>query len=201
MQSKNVLSLSLLLAIVMAATIRACPTPSCKRTTNCELFDHLSNTSRSAPADIITTVTLGDIVNPAFTTDIPGFLDFIFNRLDYGLDKVGNFTQDCLLDNPPEEQCKYKIITVSRSHNMTCDFEYNCDYNRNRIPQYIWKANCLPAATGMRSVPVYYKVPVLEMRDNEGDCDPFAAGASMRGWTWRQLEVPVACTCMDTNSA
>ncbi len=198
---KKLVSTSMLLLAAMAGLVLTCPTPSCDRTSSCELYDHISNNSL-AVANIVTTVTLGEIINPAVRTSTHhagGFTSFR-KEIDYVLrqESVGNATaQDCLLDSPPEEQCSHKIVAFSVP-GLKCGFEYHCDYNRNRIPQYIWRAECLPTVSGVEAIPVYYKVPVLEMRDNIQDCNPFGEGANFGGWMWTQLEVPVACTCRDS---
>lgn len=195
----SILSTSLLLLLTVTGLVTACPTPSCDPMTSCELYEHTTN-NNLAVANIVTTVTLGEIINsPTRQSTFTGFTDFSSN-IDYVLkqERIGNVTQqDCRLDNPPEEQCSHKIVAQSLP-GLKCGFEYHCDYNRNRIPQYIWRAECLPTDDGVESIPVYYKVPVLEMSENSRECNPFGAGANMGGWIWRQLEVPVACTCKDS---
>ena len=66
-------------------------------------------------------------------------------------------------------------------HLLACPWKYQCDYDQNRIPQYLWIAHCNQTT----SVTVNYPVPVLERES----CN------SLSPWTLVMKDVAVACTC------
>ena len=65
--------------------------------------------------------------------------------------------------------------------NLQCLWTYQCDYDQNRIPQYLWRADCDNAT----SETVYYPVPVLKRES----CN------STSQWELIIEKVPVACAC------
>ena len=202
MESRNTLlySASAALLLLLATCAQTCPMPGCKTTTSCELKNYLS-TNHNISTEVRASVRLDGILNQPFADNSynRAFTDFGAISLSYRLKEVpvGNETQPCHLDNPAGERCAYKLVAKP---GFQCGFEYHCDFNRNRIPQYIWRAECLPPPPGLISVPVYYKVPVLELNSNPDSCNPFDKSTYQGGWTWRQLSVPVACTCRNTTS-
>jgi len=174
-------------AIVLLSGIyvRACPLPSCANVTNCEVNDYLTTFS-GARVRLDTVVKLSDVINPAFSTDtLSGFLPF--SQPDYNLIEQPIAPDSCQLDN--QQQCGFKVTAVETQ----CGFEYQCDYDRNRVPQHLWRAVCTHAPPGLRSIPIYYKLPIMELTGNEPNCNPFTN--SLGTWTWRTIEFPVACTC------
>ena len=104
-------------------------------------------------------------------------------------------------------------LTYSRSYDRLygtplCSWNYTCDYNRNRIPQYLWQADCsrsspppelTTSATAdcecprYECTPVFYKIPLLTLETNTRNCDPFSLQDAV--WSWSLEEVPVACSC------
>ena len=62
-----------------------------------------------------------------------------------------------------------------------CSWDYQCDYDQNRLPLYIWRASC-----SSESQTIYYPVPVLKRRDA---CNP------QQTWQLVMEKVPVGCKC------
>lgn len=183
-----------------------CPTPGCTATSNCETVDYLNRQQQQT--NISVSFEPYQIINPAFSssTTLNGFNRFEtthasdFNRdhiIDLIAESARNSTQSCLLDNQAGQQCKYKLVAKRYPAALHCGWEYHCDYEKNRIPQYIWKAQCTATSQeNIQSIPVYYKIPILELsrESNPEDCNPFER-SDIGVWKWKQLEVPVACTC------
>ena len=183
----------------------ACPIPECAATSNCETIDYLNRQQQQT--NISVSFEPRQIINPAFSTStLNGFNLFDITKADdfntnhiIELEPVGNSTESCLLDNQAGQQCQYKLVTSRASDvpALHCGWEYHCDYQKNRIPQYIWRAECTATSQeNIQSIPVYYKIPILELSEesNLGKCNPFERSDS-GVWKWKQLEVPVACTC------
>ena len=94
-----------------------------------------------------------------------------------------------------------------------CPWEYKCDYDPRRIPQVMWQADCSHYSTWQCSCsdgaddctgcipinkeckPVYYPIPILY--DSISSCNPFCAPGQ---WSWRQMQVSVACVCSDESA-
>ena len=69
----------------------------------------------------------------------------------------------------------------SGARDLACPWTFQCDYNQNRIPQYLWRAEC----NATTAIAVNYRVPVLKRES----CN------SLSPWKLVMEEVPVACTC------
>lgn len=201
---------SLAFACQLLMTAVACPTPAgCASTTNCATIDYLNNLQ--TPPEISASLNPQQIINPAISTSsLNGFNTFkTFSEDDFNQDHeieledelITSSNASCLLDNQQGEQCKYKLI-ATRSDPLLCGWEYYCDYKKNRVPQYIWRAQCIPSRQpNTQSIPVYYKIPILELQEssNPGNCNPFE-NSNQGVWEWKQLEVAVACTCAPSPS-
>lgn len=90
-----------------------------------------------------------------------------------------------------------------------CSWNYTSDYNRNRIPQYLWHADCSHSSpppelvtraredcrnrTEYKCTSVYYKIPVLTLDSNTQNCNPFSIQDAI--WSWKLEEIPVSCAC------
>lgn len=203
MESYNTSILSLFLLLLHTVSSTACPTPLCDRTTNCELFDYISDNYEEKVDLMVSIPELNRIYNPSarimpFQQGFMNFDEAIQLSYDLVEKHIGNLTDDCLHDNQGE-QCSHKIVARplpnADAANLSCGFEYLCDYDRNRIPQLIWKAQCLPTQNGIKSFPIYYKLPILKLSGNNGGCNPFSDRMYLEAWDWTQIEVPVACTC------
>ena len=71
----------------------------------------------------------------------------------------------------------------------SCPLKYNCDYDPQRIPQYLYHAECLETLNHSRLV--YYPIPVL--KTVEPSCD--ALHSTNTTWRWEMQVIPVACVC------
>ena len=81
----------------------------------------------------------------------------------------------------------------SISNTALCGWDYYCDYNANRFPNYLFKARCKTSrcngdcnrgnSNHNRCQSHGIHVNVLEMR---GNCEK---------WVWGQELLPIACTC------
>ena len=81
----------------------------------------------------------------------------------------------------------------SISNTALCGWDYYCDYNANRYPNYLFKAKCKTSrcngdcsqgnGSHNRCQSHGIHVTVLEMR---GNCEE---------WVWGQELLPIACTC------
>ena len=94
--------------------------------------------------------------------------DFEEDRLD------GVTGEACYLTNA-DTGCT-EFLKVNKAWN------YICDYNKNRIPLYLWKASCNKTI----SETIYYPVPVLKRNDS---CNPQPT------WQLVMEKVPVGCSC------
>ena len=139
--------------------------------------------------------TLGDLLNNADTFKYFNGNDLMYKDMpDPCNSSLVNGCNLTRLDIPPQG------IPI-------CSWNYTSDYNRNRIPQYLWHADCShslppPGLTGTRDdctethyecTPVYYKIPVLTLDSNTQNCNPFSIQDAI--WSWRLEEVSVSCTC------
>ena len=81
--------------------------------------------------------------------------------------------------------CGHKISVLDHKTqgDLECPWDYQCDYNQNRIPQYLWKAKCRTD----NAVTVNYTVPVLKRE----------ACNSLSPWQMVIEYIPVACTCLN----
>ena len=80
-----------------------------------------------------------------------------------------------------------KVNTTSDG-SLLCPWTYECDYDKNRIPQYLWKAVCYSSGQ-YPSRPISYRVPTLRL---DNTCNPFQSNTS---WKLKFEDVPVACVC------
>ena len=96
---------------------------------------------------------------------------------DYEEDRMPGVTGDA---------CYFANADVGCSHFLTvdgaCSWKYTCDYNKNRLPLYLWKASC----NSTTSETIYYTVPVLKRGDS---CNPQPT------WQLVMEKVPVGCSC------
>jgi hypothetical protein len=96
----------------------------------------------------------------------------------YETDSIRNVAgQACYHKSNAEVGCK-EIIEVEEG---VCTWTYECDYDKNRLPLYIWRASC-----GSESQTIYYPVPVLKRSDA---CNPQPT------WQLVMEKVPVGCRC------
>ena len=166
---------STITAYVLLATalcnllVQACPIGS---STECLQECHAYKEAKNAtsPAYLNVNATLSDFLNNPDE----------FNQqlgTDYELDSISGVQgQACYHESNAEVGCK-EYIEVDG----TCSWTYQCDYDKNRLPLYIWRASC-----GSDSETIYYPVPVLKRSDS---CNPQPT------WQLVMEKVPVGCSC------
>ena len=163
---------TVLLASVLCAlliTAKACPlAPNCTQDEECQAYNDAKNAT--SPVYLNVTATLSDFTNTPNQ----------FNQklgTNYELDGIRNITgQACYKLSNPEVGCREKIEVEG-----ACSWDYQCDYDQNRLPLYIWRASC-----SSKSQTIYYPVPVLKRRDA---CNPQPT------WQLVMEKVPVGCKC------
>ena len=161
-----------LLGTVLCAvliTAKACPLPSnCTRDQECQAYNDAKAATK--PVYLNVNATLSDFTN---TPDE-------FNQklgTDYETDGLPNISgQACYKLSNQEVGCK-ELMEV---RGAACSWTYQCDYDQNRLPLYIWRASCGESQT------IYYPVPVLKRRD---------ACSLHPTWQLVMEKVPVGCKC------
>ena len=164
---------TVMLATMLCAlliTAKACPLPSnCTRDQECQAYFD----AKAAPSPVYLNVnaTLSDFTN---TPDE-------FNR------KLGtNYETDGTPDEERRQAC-YKLSNqeVGCRENIQvetgCFLNYQCDYDQNRLPLYMWRASCRN-----ESLTIYYPVPVLKHRD---------VCSLQPTWQLVMEKIPVGCKC------
>ena len=95
---------------------------------------------------------------------------------DYEVDTIG-VTGEACYNRTAEIGCSQKLQVDG-----TCSWTYQCDYDKNRLPLYLWRASC----DSSTSETIYYTVPVLKCSDS---CNPQPT------WQLVMEKVPVGCSC------
>lgn len=180
----------------------ACPlmgNPTCTTVSDQEVLNSLqaSNVS-NVMVDLAVSATLEDLLNEAgdfrwFQGTIP-----LYRRLP----------RNCNSSSVCGCNLTYSSHYDRLYGTPLCSWSYTCNYDRNRIPQYLWQADCSrssPPAELTASAtsdcecpryecePIHYKIPVLTLGSNPRNCNPFSLQDP--DWSWRLDEVPVACSC------
>ena len=165
---------TVLLGTVLCAlliTANACPlAPNCTRDQECQAYNDAK--AATSPVYLNVNATLSDFTN------IP---DKFNQKLGthYELDSMPNITgQACYKLSNQEVGCK-ELMEVDKA----CSWYYQCDYDQNRLPLYIWRASC-----SSESQTIYYTVPVLKRRDA---CNPQPT------WQLVMEKVSVGCKCKE----
>ena len=171
MVNRSTCTITVLLATVLCAlliTAKACPLAS-----NCtqECHAYIDAKAATSPVYLNVNATLSDFTN---TPDQ-------FNQklgTDYGSDSIPDEEkrQACYKNSDQEIGCR-EIIEVEGA----CSWTYQCNYDQNRLPLYIWRASC-----SSESQTIYYPVPVLKRRD---------ACSLQPTWQLVMEKVPVGCKC------
>ena len=149
--------------------VQACPIGSsteCQQ--ECQAYKEAKNAT--SPAYLNVNATLSDFLNNPDE----------FNKklgTDYEEDRIlGVQGQACYADSNAEVGCKENMEVGG-----ACSWKYQCDYDKNRLPLYIWRASC-----SNDSETIYYPVPVLKRSDS---CNPQPT------WQLVMEKVPVGCSC------
>ena len=166
-QSTSTIMATLLWALLLMTTIKACPLVASNCTQECQAYNDAK--AAISPVYLNVNATLSDFTN---TPD-----EFNQNLgTDYETDSIRGIGQACYKKSNQEVGCR-EIMEVEG----TCSWKYQCDYDKNRLPLYIWRAYC-----GSESQTIYYPVPVLKRRDA---CNPQST------WQLVMEKVPVGCKC------
>ena len=167
---------------------------------SCSLVDDLTvrNTLQesSMKVRLAVSATLGDLLNNAGR----------FRRFH----NVPLYQENC--NSNGSDVCGCNLTRQPRIEGTPlCSWDYKCDYNRNRIPQYLWQADCSNSSppteltsgatagctecTVYECTPIYYKIPVLTLQldSNPQNCNPFSLQEAI--WLWELKEIPIACSC------
>ena len=167
-------TITLLLATAMCTQlVKACPLSlSGKCTEECHACQVAKKTTKDTHLNV--NATLRDFV---YTPD-----QFKLKvGKQYDDDRIPGVTQlPCYSESNQTVGCSQFIEVEGIS--CTGEWKYTCDYNKNRLPLYMWKAECNSAT----SETIYYPVPVLKRDDS---CNPQPT------WQLVMEKVPVACVC------
>ena len=173
----SICTITVLLATVLCTvltTAKACPLPSnCTRDQECQAYNDAK--AATSPVYLNVNATLSD-----FTNTPDQFNQKLGTRYDADSipDEEGFIgRQACYKLSNQEVGCREKI-EVDRA----CSWDYQCDYDQNRLPLYMWRASC----SRNESQTIYYPVPVLKRRDA---CNPQPT------WQLVMEKVPVGCKC------
>ena len=171
-QSTLVTAITLLLATAMCTQlVKACPlTGECRE--ECHAYRVAKNTTEDTYLNVN--------VVPSNFIYLPN--DFN-NKVDKTYETVriaGVSKQPCYSESNAEVGCSQDIEVEGTS--CTGTWKYQCDYDKNRLPLYMWRASCNEAT----SETIYYPVPVLRRNDS---CNPQPT------WQLVMEKVPVACVC------
>jgi hypothetical protein len=152
-------------------TAEACPlsfSSDCNQ--ECQIYEYIKAVTNSIYHNV--SVILSD-----FTNTPREFNRKIGKR--YEFDSIpGIKGQACYHKSNAEVGCK-EIIEVEEG---ACSWKYECDYNKNRLPLYIWRASCNNTQT------IYYPVPILKYSDA---CIPQPT------WQLVMEKIPVGCRCQE----
>ena len=167
--SFSTLSTITLLLATIALLVRACPLSSdCNN--ECEAYKYAKNSTE--PRGITIEATLSDLTN-----DLSDFKSVSNLSLEeYTIEEQNA----CYYRTEQTKGCTQNLL-IGDDRRLQCSWTYQCDYNQNRIPQYLWRADC----DSNTSVTVNYTVPVLKRES----CNPLSQ------WQLVIEEVPVACAC------
>ena len=164
-------TLTVLCAVLMTA--KACPLPSnCKQDQECQAYNDAK--AATSPVYLNVTATLSDFTNTPDEFNQKLDTDY---ETDSTPDEEGFIgRQACYKLSNQEVGCREKIEVEG-----ACSWDYQCDYDQNRLPLYMWRASC-----SSESQTIYYPVPVLKRRDA---CNPQPT------WQLVMEKVPVGCKC------
>ena len=161
----------LLATALYTQMINACPLTAGECREECYAYLVAKNTTSDVPLNV--EAALSDFLNHPDQ----------FNRkigTDYEEDSIPGISEACYSESNAEVGCK-EFLEV-KGTNCTGSWKYECDYDKNRLPLYIWRASCNTTT----SETIYYPVPVLKRNDS---CNPFSS------WQLVMEKVPVWCSC------
>lgn len=178
-------------------TTKACPTPngngnSCNGA--CDVYDFVMYELSSPTMFLNVNISRQDIVNDIKAFKHPVLADATPKY--YAMEeRLPETNRPCYYDpgSTPRTGCGEEIVVNNTEDgSLLCPWKYDCDYDKNRIPQYLWKARCLNT-TAHASRLITYRVPILKL---DNICNPFQTNMS---WKLEVIEVPVACVCVNNS--
>ena len=167
-------NLTTLLLLLLATTIlptRSCTTSDCQN--ECEAYIYAK--TKKDPTDITIEATLSNLTNN--DNDFIKISNLHLDRKDMPREGEENA---CYFNSNQTKGCT-QYLDIAHEVGLQCPWTYQCDYNQNRIPQYLWRADC----NSTTSVTVHYPVPVLKRES----CNPLSQ------WQLVIEDTPVACAC------
>ena len=174
MATQIITTLALLLVTTKLAANAACIpfSSNCIRNQECQAYNDAK--AATSPVYLNVNVTLSDFTNTPDEFNQKLATDY---EIDGTPDEEGFIErQACYKNFNQEVGCREKIEVEG-----ACSWDYQCDYDQNRLPLYIWRASC-----SNKSQTIYYPVPVLKRRDA---CNPQPT------WQLVMEKVPVGCKC------
>ena len=178
-------SLSLLLAMTIAA-VTSCPLAS-GNDCQYEFEPYISASNTYDPVYLTVSANLIGLTNEG--NDFRRSLNR-YNNFEVGAESIEGSSQNACYaysagsDDSPAAYVgctQYYEVQEHTGFQLNCRWNYTCDYDKNRIPQYLWRAEC----NATSSVAVNYPVPVVK-RESCNTQSP---------WELVIETVPVACTC------
>ena len=171
MATRIITTLALLLVITKFAANAACiPFPSnCTRDQECQAYNDAK--AAISPVYLNVNATLSN-----FTNTPNEFNQKLGTDYETGSGEEGFIGQACYKESDQKVGCREKIEVEG-----ACSWDYQCDYDQNRLPLYMWRASC-----SSESQTIYYPVPVLKRRD---------ACSLQPIWQLVMEKVPVGCKC------
>ena len=180
-------SLSLLLAMAIAV-VTCCPLGSGGNDCEYECEPYITASNTYDPVYLTVSATLVSLTNEGnyFRTAIDN------NNFEVGPKSInGSLQNACYAYSAGSNDSPAAYVGCTQYYEvqehtddgsrLNCRWNYTCDYDKNRIPQYLWKADC----NDTTSVAVNYPVPVVK-RESCNTQSP---------WQLVIETVPVACTC------
>jgi len=190
----QVVVFAVLLVLNTALKGRACD-QFCSPVDDLSVRNNLSNSRVNVRLTV--NATKADLLNKA-------------GRFRWFYDTVPLYEENCSSDS--SDVCRCNLTRQPTTYGTPlCSWNYTCDYNRNRIPQYLWQADCSNSSppteltrvsgatadcqecTVYECEPINYKIPVLMLESNPRNCNPFSLQEAV--WSWEIKEIPVACSC------
>lgn len=184
MLSTSLSAISLLLATTILL-VRACPL---NLTDNCqdECIAYKNSKDMTMPSQFDITATLASLTNNVkYFQTLNGNLRLEANVYPGQNDDV----KACYARENPTTGCTEDQIVDGGIIREGCTWTYKCNYDQNRVPQYLWEAVC----NSNTAETIYYPVPVLKYHV----CNPLDGSSK---WTLAIENVPVSCACKSTTT-
>lgn len=194
-QAASIYSVSLLLILIGYTPhnlLQACPLPANASCTECQLLRYIQlNRSRQLNISLNVAIDLALSQNTADNFQETINSDDRHDSISFELNQRDS-VESCLLVDDPNAGSPCTHDFQKTGAGLSCKWNYTCDYNPNRFPQYLWKAECMGSAH-----PIFYQIPTLTLENKSGsDCLPFTGTQTV--YKWGLEKVAVACSCTDS---